>query len=129
MEVSRTTTMRWYRAWEKLGVEGLQLAPRRGRPRRLTNGQLAKVESGLLGGPQAHGWSTDLWTVPRVAKLIEGMTGVRYHPGHVWRILRGMGWSLQRPTTRARERDEGAIVIWKKVEWPRVRKTPVRKGR
>jgi transposase len=28
--------------------------------------------------------------------LIEQLTGVRYHRGHVWKILRGMGCTLQR---------------------------------
>lgn len=129
VKVSRTTSMRWYRAWEKSGSEGLRLAPRRGRPPKLTSAQLREVESALLRGPQAAGWSTDLWTLPRVAELIQDLTGVRYHPGHVWRVLRGMGWSLQRPTTRARERDEEAILVWKKDEWSRVKKTPVPEGR
>jgi len=40
------------------------------------------------------------------------LTGVHYHPGHVWRILRGLEWTLQRPATRARERNEVAIQHW-----------------
>ena len=31
--------------------------------------------------------------------------GVDYHEGHVWKILRGLGWSPQRPVGRARERN------------------------
>jgi transposase len=50
-----------------------------------------------------------LWTLPRVATLISKVSGVDYNPGHVWRVLRKMGWTLQRPTLRARERDEGKV--------------------
>jgi transposase len=43
---------------------------------------------------------------------------VRYHPSHVWRLLKRLGWSCQRPTGRALERDEAAIRHWKRVRWP-----------
>lgn len=46
--------------------------------------------------------------------------GVTYHPGHVWKVMRRLGWSLQRPTTRARERDEPAIARWSREDWPRL---------
>jgi transposase len=121
--------MRWYNAWQESGNKGLDLAEKRGRPPKLSNANLEKLEKELLRGPQAHGWSTDLWTLPRIAKLIEGLTGVGYHPGHVWRLMRKLGWSLQRPTTRARERDEQAVLEWTKVEWPKVKKTRVGKER
>jgi len=74
--------------------------------------------------PRAHGWSTELWTLERIGLLLQRQFGVSYHPGHVWRILRSLGWSLQRPATRARERDEKAIEGWKKQAWPRLKKTP-----
>ena len=56
--------------------------------------------------------------------LIAEQCGVRYHAAHVWRILRQLGWSCQRPTGRALERDEEAIRYWKKVAWPRIKKKP-----
>jgi len=42
------------------------------------------IEAALRQGPRAHGFRTNLWTLPRVARLIEHLTGVQYHPGHVW---------------------------------------------
>jgi transposase len=61
--------------------------------------------------------------------MIERVTGVRHHPSHVWRILRAMGWTLQRPQRRASERDEEAIARWVKTDWPRIRqkRTPARR--
>jgi transposase len=49
-----------------------------------------------------------------VAHLIEQEFEIRYREGHVWKILVGLGWSPQRPTGRARERDEQAIRVWKR---------------
>ncbi len=127
--VSRTTAMRWLQALEVQGREGLRAAGRAGRKPRLTAAQLEQVEQALLEGPLAFGHATDLWTLPRVAEVIRRVTGVRYHPGHVWRVLRRLGWSRQKPTTRARERDEEAIQRWVKTTWPAVKKTPHAKAR
>jgi len=121
--VSRTTAMRWHRAWIQRGRKSLDPLPR-GRPNQLTKAKLARIEQALLRGAQAHGFSSELWTLERVAQVIERVAGVRYHPGHVWRVLRSLGWSIQKPTTRARERDEAQIARWQKVEWPRLKKTP-----
>jgi transposase len=63
------------------------------------------VTEALLAGPLAHGYKTNLWTLPRVALLIKDLTGVSYHPGHVWRLLGASGFSCQRPERRAVERD------------------------
>src|SRR2546430_13247544 len=124
LRVSRQTAHRWYHLWRRRGRQGLKATGRLGRKRRLHARQLARVERALLRGPQGHGFPTDLWTLPRVATVIERLTGVHYHAGHVWYILRGLQWSLQRPTRQARERDESAIRHWVAERWPRVKKTP-----
>lgn len=123
LEVTRTTALRWYRAWSKDGEEGLRGAGRAGRKPRLSEAQQEMVVQALLEGPLAWGYETELWSLPRVAEVISEVTGVRYHPGHVWRILRGLGWSRQKPTTRARERDEAAIGRWVQETWPALKKT------
>lgn len=123
LRVSRVTAMRWHQAWKKRGAKGLELAERLGRPPLLKPRDLDRIDRKLRRGAQAHGYDTELWTLQRVAEVIEATTGVAYHIGHVGRILRIMGWSLQRPTTRARERDEGAIQRWVKERWPELKKT------
>src|SRR6266849_1472361 len=122
--VSRTTTHRWYHAWRAEGRRGLQAVGRAGRKPRLDRRQWAQVEAALLKGPAAHGFATNLWTLPRIAAVIARLTRVHYHPAHVWRILQGLNWSLQRPACQARERDEAAIRQWQRRRWPRVKKTP-----
>jgi hypothetical protein len=49
---------------------------------------------------------------------VSRLTGVAYHPGHTWKLLRRMGWRLQRPARRAVERDEQAIARWVAEDWP-----------
>jgi transposase len=89
---------------------------------KLTGEQTQQVTEALLAGPAAQGYKTDLWTLPRVAALIEDLTGVRYHPGHVWRLMGASGFSCQRPERRAVERDEKAIRRWQRVGWPALKK-------
>jgi transposase len=124
LRVSRQSVSRWFRAWREQGEAGLTAAGPAGRPPRLSDEQRARVDAELRKGPGAHGYETQLWTLARVAEVIEKTTGVRYHPGHVWRLLREMGWSRQRPARRAAERDDEAIARWMKEDWPRIKKAP-----
>jgi transposase len=111
----------WYRRWRQGGEAALRGAGRAGRKPRLSPAELEAVDQALRKGPEVFGFDTDLWTLARVAAVIERLTGVAYHPGHVWRLLRRLGWSLQRPARRASERDEAAIARWRAQEWPRIK--------
>jgi hypothetical protein len=68
--------------------------------------------------------SRPIWTLPRIATVLERLTGVRHHPAHVWRLLQKLNWSLQRPARQARERDDRAIRQWMRECWPQVKRTP-----
>ena len=123
--VSHQVVSEWRKAWREGGRKALRGAGRAGRRPRLSRVQLAKVEKALIKGAEAHGYVTDLWTLPRVAEVIERLTGVTYHPGHVWYLLRDqLGWSWQRPTRRAVERDDAAIEQWVTHRWPQLEKEP-----
>jgi transposase len=121
---SRQSASVWYHRWKDEGKNGLKGAGRAGRKPKVTPEQLARVKRELLKGPRAHGYKTELWTLPRIARAIEKVTGVRYHPGHVWRIVRSMGWSCQKPTKVAAERNEEEVADWLANTWPKVKKTP-----
>jgi|SRR5215472_8444007 len=126
--VHRQSVSRWARQFKHGGVHGLRKAERTGRPPKLTQGQMRDIEGALKRGPEGLGYSSGLWTARRVRELIKQQTGVRYHEDHVWRILRKLGWSCQRPTGRALERNEQAIKRWKQITWPRIKKKPSRSG-
>ena len=95
-----------------------------GRPAKVTMAHRRRLERFLKQGAQAHGFMTDLWTLPRIAKVLERETSLRVHPGHLWRVLGSMGWSVQRPEKRALQRDEIAIARWKRHTWPALKKSP-----
>jgi transposase len=121
--VSHQIVSDWRAAWRRSGRDGLRGAGRAGRLPKLSREQLAQVEVVLAKGAEANGYATDLWTLKRVAEVIERVTGVTYHPARVWYILRqALGWSWQRPARRATERNDEAIQRWVKQRWPRLKK-------
>src|SRR4249919_1412966 len=116
--VSHQIVSDWRAAWRRSGREGLRGAGRAGRLPKLDRGQLGVVEGELARGAEAHGYANDLWTLQRAAEVIERLTGVAYHPAHVWYLLRHeLHWSWQRPARRATERNDEAIHQWVKKRW------------
>jgi transposase len=124
----RQSVSQWASELRKNGRAGLKKAGRAGRKPRLSAEDLRKIERGLKHGPQTLGYETGLWTTHRVTHLIQQECGIAYHPSQAWRILRQLGWSCQRPTGRALERDEEKIRRWKQQRWPELKKRPKTKA-
>lgn len=120
--VAPSSVLRWQRAYEQQGPKGLITRPIPGRPSRLTAAQVRRLVRLLLKGPLAAGYKTDLWTLTRIAKLIRKHFDVTYHPGHVWKLLRQLGWSCQKPERRAVQRDDAAFAHWKRYVWPQIKR-------
>ena len=117
---SPSSVGRWREAYDERGEEGLNAKPHPGAKPKLSDRQRDRLAQELLKGPGAHGYSTELWTLRRVAEVIERRFGVRYNHCHVWRVLGKMGWSCQRPERPAREQDERAVREWREKAWPRI---------
>jgi transposase len=120
----RQSVSQWAQQLQQGGRRALKKAGRAGRKPRLGPEALRRIERCLRRGAQALGYETSLWTASRVAYLIEHECGVKYDPSQAWRILRQLGWSCQRPTGRALERDEEKIRQWKQKRWPELKKRP-----
>lgn len=121
VSASRSSVLRWQSAFKRNGWSGIRARPIPGCPPRLSAKRKRQLERLLLQGPLKAGYNTDLWTLPRIAKLIQRSFHVRYHPGHVWKILRALHWSCQKPERRAIQRNEAAIAHWKRYVWPQIR--------
>ena len=118
MGVSRQTVMRWERLRQQGGLQALRRAEHFGRPERLSESQREELVRLLKAGSLAAGFATELWTLPWIARLIEERFSVLMVPSSVWRLLGRLGWSVQRPSGQARERDERAIRARKAKRWP-----------
>jgi transposase len=122
VSASRSSVQRWQAMYQREGAKGLNQKPILGRPSRLTAKQKTRLERLLLKGAVDAGYATDLWTLDRITQQIWKRFGIHYHPGHVWRILHGLGWSSQKPERRPIQRDEAAIRNWRRYRWPWIKK-------
>jgi transposase len=104
--------------WQVGGLNALTSRGPTGPAPLLDDQQLRDLDQALRQGARAYGFDTDHWTLARITAVIEQRTGHRYHPGHTWKLLRRLGWRLQRPARRAVERDEQAIARWVAEDWP-----------
>lgn len=102
----------------------MQARPVPGRPCKLSEWERNRLLDVLLQGALAYGYPNELWTLKRIAAVIQKEFGVEHHPNHVWRILRNADWSCQVPERRAIQRDEQAIAHWKRYKWPQIKKSP-----
>src|SRR4051795_11308171 len=107
--VTTGAVCQWVKRGRQGGREALHHRPAPGRRPRLTDGQGQELLATLARGAEACGFRGDVWTTKRVAAVTEREFGVRYHPAHVSKVLRSLGWTVQQPTTRASQRDERAI--------------------
>jgi transposase len=119
---SIASVSRWRQAVAEGGLAALAAKPVPGRPSKLSPVQCSRLLDVLLEGAMAYGYPNEIWTLKRIARVILKEFGVRYHPNHVWRILRDLRWSCQVPQRRPVQRDEEAIEHWKRYKWPHIKK-------
>ena len=122
--VARSTVCGWAKRLERGGLDALRSRGLRGRPRSLSDADLRELKRVLLKGALASGFATELWTLGRIRKVVADRFGVRLSESQISRILSEMGFSCQRPTRRALQRDEQAVREWKTKRWPALKKTP-----
>lgn len=128
LKVSNQTVSRWRKQHQKGGDAALRRAGRAGRLPGLKAADRGRLVDLLQQGPERLGYETPLWTCERVAHLIQRNFQLDYHPGHVWRILRQLNWSVQQPVGRALERNEALIAEWKQQRWPEIKKKLKKRG-
>ncbi len=117
----------WKKRYQRAGPDALIAKPHTGPEPKLTAQQRKRLARMLRQGARKHGYTTELWTLKRIGELIGRHFGVAYEQSGVWRLLRGMGWSCQKPERRARERDDDAIAQWRAKDWPRIKKSAAKR--
>lgn len=119
LEVTRRSVDRWLR---EVKHPKKKSARPPGRPRKLSDKQVKRLEKALDKGAYAFGYVGNYWTLDRIAQVIWQLFEVRYHPSAVWHVMQRMGWSSQRPQRQPLQRDDQAIQRWKEEELPRIKK-------
>jgi transposase len=112
--VTKGAVSQWIKRGREEGAEGLRRSMAKGAKPRISVEQRAPLPTFLALGAEAFGSRGNVWTgQQRLAELIKRVFGISYHQDHCSRILRRIGWSVQKPTERATQRDEETIKYWK----------------
>jgi len=119
--VTPSCVSKWTKALRRRSIKGLKAKPHPGPAPRLSATHKRQLVAALKKGAVAAGYDSDLWTCRRVRDVIGKILGICCDFNHVGRILHALGFSVQKPEARARERDEAAIARWRKQGWPRLK--------
>lgn len=126
--VNPRSVRRWYAAFQDRGACGLAAQRASGRPPKLTSTQEKIIRRWLNESPADFGFATELWTAPRLARLIEQEWQVRFHPHYLSAWLRARNFSPQKPERVPRERNRQLLAHWRAVDWPRIKRDAQRRG-
>jgi transposase len=122
LKVSAKSVCNWM-AWYRVnGEKGLRAIPHPGPASKLSGAQEKEVCSWLSKDATAFGFHNNLWTSPRVVKLIREKFEIKYNPNYFCRWLRNHHFSPQKPRLRAAQRDEARIAAWPGKEWQAILK-------
>lgn len=124
LHASRSKVSEWLATYVASGVDGLLEGYRSGRPGALSESQRVTLADIVESGPVAYGLDTGIWTSPMIARIIEEEFAITYHPGHVRKILHGLGFSVQRPRRLLARADAAAQDRWHRYTYPNLKKKP-----
>lgn len=127
--VTAAAVSKWKAQLDAEGPQALQMRKATGRPPKLDQAARQALVEKLEEGAMAAGFPTEQWTQARVKQVIEREYGVRYHQNYISRLLNDLGWSVQKPDSRAIERDEELIRAWLSRDWPRIKKSAAARRR
>lgn len=78
------------------GLAGLHDRPRRGRAPRLDEARRALLRQLVVDGPDVEATGLSAWTLGDLCREVEARWSVRYHEGHMSKLVRGLGLSRQK---------------------------------
>lgn len=129
LKVNRTNVPVWINNWNNHGINGLLEGHRSGRRSGLSFEDKGRLGDIIESGPVAYGLNTGVWTSKIVTRVIEEEFGIAFHPGHVRKLLKEIGFSVQRPTYKLVDADIEKKNKWIRYTYPNLKKTPKKKGR
>jgi transposase len=78
------------------GLAGLHDRPRPGAKRWLDEACRAALRRLILDGPEVEATGLSAWPLGELCREVEARWGVRYHVGHMSKLVRGLGLSRQK---------------------------------
>jgi len=95
MHMPRRTVHGCLKRFEERGIKAKDCVKQSGRPPLLTEKQMKELIRYLEEGPLYN--KNDLWSTKEVRDLIKRKYGITFVNQHIWRIIRELGFTIQRP--------------------------------
>lgn len=111
---------RWFTRYRRGGEDALKRTLAKGADRRLSPEILTWLEDALLKPATEWGFETPLWTGPMVRGLLRRECSIEIHRATVWRYLRELGLTYQKPERRYIEQNVELVKQWINEEWPKI---------
>lgn len=101
---SPRTVQYWVNRFNDEGFDGLMESGRPGRPRKLSDDQIAEIKSALNGHPTGYGLNASTWDGKTLSSFIKQQYNLELGVRQCQRFLRQIGFRLRRPGTPSPKR-------------------------
>lgn len=119
----RSAIYQWLSAYNQGGIKALKTKPITGRPSKLNSSQIKKIYNIITGkNPLQLKFEFALWTRDMVRDLIKDHFGVKMNVTSVGRLLKKLGFTVQRPLYRAYQKNPEKIDQWLNEKYPKIKK-------
>jgi len=118
--LTRWTVVKWVRKANSDGVETVTDRARSGRPPRLDEDVLNKLDEALSKSPQNFGIPRAKWDGVVFVEYLKKTYHVEIHVRHAQRLIRKLGYSLRRPIYRFFQAKQEGVEEFRKT----LKKTP-----
>lgn len=129
LHVHRSAVHSWIAAWNEHREFGLMEGHRSGRPPKMSDEHKQRLADIVDSGPVAYGLNSGVWTSPMISQIIQEEFRVTYHQGHVRKLLKQLGFSVQSPTTQLMQADPKKQNKWTRYTFPNLKKKSSQKAR
>lgn len=118
----RVCIYRWIAAYRSGGIDALKAKKLNGRPPILTAQQLMRLFAVICNEtPEQYHFPFALWTVAIIRDVIKKLFSVSMSEVSVWRTLKKLGLTPQRPLRRAYQQKSEAVKQFLEEEYPKIK--------
>ncbi|MCX6720125.1 MAG: IS630 family transposase [Candidatus Staskawiczbacteria bacterium] len=120
--MTRYCIYNWLAAYRSGGWHALKSKKLNGRPKKLTGKQMQWIYKAIIQkNPQQYRFEFALWTLKLVKEMIHLKLGVKLSIASVWRLLKQLGLTCQRPLFKAYQQDVKAVKNWLRTTYPKIK--------
>lgn len=118
--LNRRAVTRWFAIYKKYGKNALKSKKAIGPSFKLSEQEIKIIISVLNNDATNYGFENPLWNCKMVQQIILKQIGKKIHTTNIMRLFKKLNLSPQKPERLAFQRDEKAIIKWKREEWPKI---------